>query len=440
MKALIVYAHQEPQSFNGAMLNLAKEELKKQGYTVQVTDLYAESFHANATSRDFSQRANPDYLKFQFEQEHAYRTGTLASDIKREQEKLAWADFVLLQFPLWWFSLPAVLKGWVDRVFTPGFVYGGGRWYSDGRLKGKKTMLSLTTGATAEMFSKFGIHGSLDKILFPIHHGILYFSGMEVLPPYVAWGPARVSEEQRFLYLQQFSQRLQSLDGTESLKFHPLSHYNSDFTLLPQYRTQPMEGDELAKEIRKRDRLAVQRMLQEDYPINAKDSSGRTPLMIAAGLGYTEIVDDLLAEGADVHLLDSVLGASALHYAAQGGSVEVAKLLLEQGAHLNLQAPTHGVTPLMNAVWHQHYPMAHYLLSQERINTKLRSTFGLTARDLVEPSAVIGDEAGKGEVEKDVWYELFEQFDEQMESASDHPLKFTELIRQAMERFEMNRC
>lgn len=422
MNVLIVYAHPEPKSFNGAMLRQAMEVFREQGHAVQVTDLYAESFQAVASEQDFSKRADPEYLKFQFEQEQAYRSGTLALDIQLEQEKLTWADFVLFQFPLWWFSFPAVLKGWVDRVFTPGFVYGGGKWYSNGGLKGKRAMLALTTGGTAEMFSEFGIHGSIDSILYPIHHGILYFAGFEVLPPFVAWEPARLSEQERRDYLQQFAQRLQAWDRTEPLKFHPLSHYSDDFTLLPQHQARSMEVDELIEAIRNRDITAVKRLLQDDFPVNNKESSGRTPLMIASGLGYAEIVDCLLAAGADVHILDSVMGASALHYAAQGGSVEVAKRLLEHGAHLNLQSPTHGMTPLMTAVWHQNFAMTEYLLSQERINPKLRSTFGATARDLIEATAVLGREADEGEEDNNEWRRLFDRHEKQMEAACSHPL------------------
>ena len=422
MNVLIVYAHPEPQSFNGSLLKAAVDVLNRQGHRVQITDLYAESFQAVATADDFLKRKDPAYLNYQAEQEHAYRTGTLAPDIRREQEKLKWADFVLFQFPLWWFSLPAVLKGWVDRIFSAGFIYGGGQWYSEGGLKGKKAMLSITTGGTDNMFSREGIHGAIDTILYPIHHGILYFSGMEVLPPYVAWSPDRVSEAQRELYLREFSQRLLSIETTQPLFFHPLSHYGSDFTLAPEYRQQSARTDEMTAAVWRNDLVTVRELLHRGFSVNTKDGSGRTPLMTAAGLGRTEIVRCLLENGADVHILDSVLGASALHFAAQGGSVDTAKLLLKYGAHLNLQVPANGLTPLMTAVWHRNKEMAAFLLSQERINLNLRSTFGAAARDLIEAAAVTGVGSSENDEETDEWHALFDAHEERLAAGMSHPL------------------
>ena len=101
------------------------------------------------------------------------------------QEKLKAADLVILQFPLWWFGLPAMLKGWVDRVMTMGFAYGAGRRYDQGGLKGRRAMLALTTGGPEASYTERGINGPMERILFPIQHGMLYFCGLEVLPPFV---------------------------------------------------------------------------------------------------------------------------------------------------------------------------------------------------------------------------------------------------------------
>ncbi|WP_246014345.1 NAD(P)H-dependent oxidoreductase [Paenibacillus rhizophilus] len=124
MNVLIVYAHPEPESFNGALKDLAVAALTEEGHLVQVSDLYAMKFKAAADRDDFLMPVNPDFFKYQLEQGHASRTNTFSPDIKEEQEKLLWADFVIFQFPLWWYSVPAILKGWFDRVFASGFVYG----------------------------------------------------------------------------------------------------------------------------------------------------------------------------------------------------------------------------------------------------------------------------------------------------------------------------
>ncbi len=121
---------------------------------------------------------------------HAFEQGTQSEDIAAEQAKLHRADAVIFQFPLWWFSMPAIMKGWVDRVYACGFAYGVGEhsdshWgdrYGEGRLAGKRAMLLVTTGGWASHYSPRGINGPINDILFPIQHGILFYPGFTVLP------------------------------------------------------------------------------------------------------------------------------------------------------------------------------------------------------------------------------------------------------------------
>lgn len=141
------------------------------------------------------------------------------------------------------------------------------------------------------------------------------------------------------------------------------------------------------------DDSAVQQALQAGVNVNAKDSQGLTPLMRAAGLGNTTTTQLLLAQGADVTILDSVMGTSALHFAAQGGNVAVGQLILDYGGQilLNLQGPTHGLSPLHCAVWYRQPDFVQWLLAQPRINIHLKSHFGgATALDLVSPDQVRG--------------------------------------------------
>lgn len=239
MNVFIVYAHPEPKSFTAAMKDLAVSVLTEAGHNVKVSDLHAMNFKAVADKDDFLELENPDFLKYQVEQKVAYENGKLAPDIVAEHEKLSWADFVIFVFPLWWFSVPAIMKGWVDRIFTTGFVYGNGKWYDCGGLQGKKAMLSLTTGGPATMYSSIGLNGDIEQILFSINHGILYFSGMEVLPPFIAWAVARVGDEGRQKYLEEYKQRLLSLDSTETFEYRPVSDYDEEFMLKPELRSQP---------------------------------------------------------------------------------------------------------------------------------------------------------------------------------------------------------
>ena len=206
-----VTAHPEPKSFNHALVNDAVRHLREQGHCVAHSDLYAMNWQPTADRRDFTTVCDPDYYKQQREELYASEHDGFAPEIKAEMEKLFWCDVLVLQFPLWWFGMPAILKGWVDRVFVMGRVYGRGRWYETGSFRGKKAMVSLTTGSGRENFGKGGRHMPMETLLEPIQHGIFRFNGFEVLEPFIAWQAAHISDEERKEYLRQFRERVAAI-------------------------------------------------------------------------------------------------------------------------------------------------------------------------------------------------------------------------------------
>jgi len=115
---------------------------------------------------------------------------------------------MIWQFPLWWFSVPAILKGWVDRVFAMGRTYGGGCAYETGVFRGKRAMLSLTIGGPPETYKKDGRNGDIDAILRPIQRGMLEFVGFSVLAPALFYGPVRVDGAQRRQCLDDYADPL----------------------------------------------------------------------------------------------------------------------------------------------------------------------------------------------------------------------------------------
>jgi NAD(P)H dehydrogenase (quinone) len=118
---------------------------------------------------------------------------------------------MLWQHPLWWFGLPAILKGWVDRCFAMGRTYGGGKLYENGVFKGKSAMLSLTTGGPAEAYAKGGFNGDIHAVLRPIHRGILQFTGFNVLAPHIIFAPVRLRDDQRKDILEGYGRRLRQI-------------------------------------------------------------------------------------------------------------------------------------------------------------------------------------------------------------------------------------
>jgi len=212
MNVLIVFAHPEPQSFNGALFETAIATLQAAGHTVVTSDLHRLGFNPVSDRRNFTTAQDPDFLKLQAEELHAAESHTFAPELETEMAKVEAADLMIWQFPLWWFGVPAILKGWVDRVFAMGRAYGSGRVYDTGLFRGKRALLSLTTGGPEGAYAPGGFNGDIQAILRPIHRGMLEFTGFQVLAPQIHYGPVRVDPAKREAWLQAWAQRLQSIE------------------------------------------------------------------------------------------------------------------------------------------------------------------------------------------------------------------------------------
>lgn len=208
----IVLAHPEPQSFNGALFNEGVKQLESCGHVVNTTDLYRSNFNPVSDRSNFKTCFDADYLSLHLEQIHASQHDGFSEDINGEIVKLASCDLLIWQFPLWWFSVPAILKGWVDRVFVMGRIYDYDHIYNNGRLKEKKALLSLTVGGEETIYTKGGFIGDILSILRPIHRGILEFVGFEVLQPQITYAPAKISKEERLKEIEHFRQRLSNIE------------------------------------------------------------------------------------------------------------------------------------------------------------------------------------------------------------------------------------
>ncbi len=217
MRFLIVHAHPEPTSFNAAMTAAAQEALIAQGHEVQVSDLYAMRFDPVSDRRNFRTVANAERLKQQDEESFASSNDGYVAELQAEMDKVAWCDVLILQFPLWWLGMPAILKGWVDRVFAVGRAYGGGRYFDKGVFAGKRAMCAITVGGPAGAYSDEGIYGPMEAVLHPIHHGILGFVGFTVIEPFLVFAPARASSSERAQHLARYRERLLHLDGAPTL-------------------------------------------------------------------------------------------------------------------------------------------------------------------------------------------------------------------------------
>ncbi|PRY12529.1 NAD(P)H-dependent oxidoreductase [Kineococcus rhizosphaerae] len=212
--ALIVHAHPEPDSFSSAQAAAVAEQLRSRDVQVHQIDLYAEGWDPVLAREHFMD--GPGYFKPQAEQMQAVVTGTLDDPVAAHLRQVQQADLLVLSFPLWWFSMPAIMKGWVDRVFVMGATFGGEHGiFERGGLRGKKAIVVLTTGGAQPAFAPAapGGYGDIDAFLFHIHRGMLEFVGYDVLPPVITYGPTRLDGAERAAALAHVQAHIANLLG-----------------------------------------------------------------------------------------------------------------------------------------------------------------------------------------------------------------------------------
>lgn len=113
-------------------------------------------------------------------------------DLNQEHADLIKAERIVLQFPLFWYSCPALLKKWIDDVFTPGFAYAR----NGDKLKGKELMLCISVGAPEDGYRATGFnHFTLDELLRPFQQTANYI-GARMVPPFIFYESVFASDEQ----------------------------------------------------------------------------------------------------------------------------------------------------------------------------------------------------------------------------------------------------
>ena len=191
------------------MADRAAAALSANGHSVEVSDLAKVRFDPVSDRRNFLDAKDQNYLKQQAEELHASDSGAFVPVLATEMDKLEQADLLVFSFPLWWFGMPALLKGWVDRVLAMGRIYGGGKWYENGVGGGSgRAIVLMTTGGAEKMYSGRGLNPPMEHLLIPVHHGVFWFNGFRPLDPFIAWGPARMSDDERFDLLESLERRM----------------------------------------------------------------------------------------------------------------------------------------------------------------------------------------------------------------------------------------
>lgn len=241
MNVLWVLAHPDPRSLTASLAADGRRMLTGLGHEVRVRDLHAMRWNPVVDAADFDH--DPARRLFVGPAaKDAVRRGTLAPEIRAEQEHLRWADTVVLHFPLWWHGMPAILKGWVDRVFVNGFAFGvtdpetgAPLRYGDGGLAGRRALVVTGVGARGAAFGPRGIHGDLDEVLFPVQHGLFWYTGMAPLRPFVVAAADRTTAGDYAEIRERLRTRLAALPTEEPVPFRRQDggDYDDDLVLRP---------------------------------------------------------------------------------------------------------------------------------------------------------------------------------------------------------------
>lgn len=157
-RALILYAHPNPQSFNHALLETVLDSLQTAGAEAKVKDLYAMRFKSVLDGEDLTR----------------IKAGDIPADIKQEQNDILWATHLIFIYPIWWMDRPAILKGWFDRVFLYGFAHKSGQ----GLLQHEKALVLQTTGEPEAFYTE---GGKVPAFHETVAEGSLGFCGIDAV-------------------------------------------------------------------------------------------------------------------------------------------------------------------------------------------------------------------------------------------------------------------
>lgn len=187
MNYLVIYAHPDPHSFNHAILETVIQELDRSEKPYSIRDLYANSFDPVLKGSDLQNIERNEQ----------------AEDLTEEQKLVRKADVLIFIFPIWWFNMPAILKGYIDRVFAEKFAFRMNENGVSGLLRGKRVIIFNTTGGARKNYEEYGFAEAFRKC---ICNGIFHFCGFDQVMQHFFYSVPTVSAKERAGMLQQVRQ------------------------------------------------------------------------------------------------------------------------------------------------------------------------------------------------------------------------------------------
>ncbi|GAA4429965.1 NAD(P)H-dependent oxidoreductase [Georgenia halophila] len=246
-----ISAHPEPRSLSGSLRRDGIAFLRERGHEVIESDLYAMRWDPVLRPRDGAVSADNGARgehegRFRVSQDtrRAYLAGEQQPDVAAEQHKLREADAVVVQFPLWWYGLPAILKGWIDRVFVSGFAFGKDPYtgrrlrFEQGPFTGKRALVVTTLGDREGSIGPRGKSGELTETLFGLLHGTFAYTGMSVLRPWALPSADFTTPEEYQAASADLLGRLADLFDERPIPYRPqfTGDYTADWELVPHIR------------------------------------------------------------------------------------------------------------------------------------------------------------------------------------------------------------
>jgi len=156
MKVLSVFCHPRRHSLTGAALDAFNSGLAEAGHESEIADLHAEGFDPVLWPPD-----EPDWN----DSDKRY-----SDRVRAEMARIERNDAIALVFPVWWWSMPAMLKGWIDRVWNNGWAYG------DRDLAGKRAIALCVAGTDQDGYTKRGYDKAIDV---QIRVGVFEYCGIQ---------------------------------------------------------------------------------------------------------------------------------------------------------------------------------------------------------------------------------------------------------------------
>lgn len=193
MNVLVIYAHPYNQSFNHAIKETIVMSANSTGNLVEVRDLYALDFDPVLRAEELV---------------NSFKGNPVLADVAIEQNYIRWADMVVFVYPLWWAGMPAILRGYLDRVLSFGFAYTADENGTTGLLGDKQIIMINTIGATQHDYEANGMLKALETIANP---GIFNFCGTAVKKYFQFCAIPSSTPEERQKILSEVSEFFQSL-------------------------------------------------------------------------------------------------------------------------------------------------------------------------------------------------------------------------------------